>query len=98
MNPHGETDSEYIISNIIVPHCARGPQRCEKCKQMAEEKKFCLLQIYSQGGEIARPVLEVEIDGKQQWCEFDVLKTFKDESEAESYAKAHGIPVMFPLT
>jgi len=91
MNPQGIDDSEYVISKIFVPHCARGPKRCEKCKQMAEEKKYCLLQIYFQGGTIARPVIELEKDDKRQWYEFDLHKTFTDENEAKMYANEHEI-------
>ena len=97
MNSLEEKESGYIIKKIIVPHCQRGPQRCEKCKQMAAEKKICLLQIYFKSGEIARPVIEVNKDGKTQWYEFDVLKVFKDEKEAKTYAKKHAIKVQFPL-
>lgn len=93
MTSHGEKKSEYIIRTIIVPHCQRGPQRCEKCKQMTAEKKICLLQIYFEEGKIARPVIEVHRDGITQWCEFDVLKVFRDEQEAKAYAEKHAIKV-----
>ncbi len=94
MNSQGKEDSGHIIKKIIVPHCARGPKRCEKCKQMAKEKKYCLLQIYFQGGKVTRPVLELEIAGKTQWYEFDLLKTFTDKNEAKLYANEHEIRII----
>ncbi len=91
MDSQGKEDSGHIIKQIFVPHCARGPKRCEKCKQMAEEKKYCLLQIYFHGGKVTRPVLELETDDKRQWYEFDLIKTFNDENEAKMYANEHEI-------
>lgn len=82
---------KYIIRNIRLAHCARGPKMCAKCREM-DEPKICLLDIDppNQGRE-ARRTIEVEINGKREWREFDVVKTFADESEARRYAAENGI-------
>ena len=79
--------SDYIIRRMSIPHCARGPTRCEKYKEAAEIKKICLLQIYYEPGNIARPVIEIMKDGEPQYCEFDVEKIFEDENEAKDMPK-----------
>ncbi|MBS7249952.1 MAG: hypothetical protein KIH08_05085 [Candidatus Freyarchaeota archaeon] len=79
--------SIYIIRKMSVPHCARGPLRCEKCRIMEKEKKICLLKVYLEPGEIARPVLDIYFDGEKKFCEYDLIKTFENEEAAKEYAK-----------
>jgi len=91
MNRKGIKDSEYIIRRILVPHCARGPQRCERCREMAQEKKICLLKIHFTKSSIARPVIEVYRQGERRFGEFEIEKIFKDENDAKDYAKKNAI-------
>jgi hypothetical protein len=59
---------EYIdvVDKILVPHCARGPKRCEECKKAAEEEKICLIRVYLESGSIARPMSDFILDGKKK--------------------------------
>ena len=84
-----------VIDKIYVPHCARGAKRCEECKKAAEEEKICLIRVYLESGNIARPMYDFVIDGKRRLCEFDVLKIFNDEMEAKEYATNNDINVVF---
>jgi len=88
---------EYIdvIDKIYVPHCARGPKRCEECKKAAEEEKICLIRVYLEAGNIARPMSDFVVDGKKVLCEFDVFKIFNDEVEANDYAEKNNINIIF---
>ncbi|MFX1518599.1 MAG: hypothetical protein ACFFCD_01555 [Promethearchaeota archaeon] len=83
-----------VIDKIYVPHCARGPKRCEECKKATEVEKICLIRVYLESSDIARPMSDFVVDGKKMLCEFDVLKVFEDESEAEGYAKKHNINIL----
>ena len=84
-----------VIDKILVPHCARGPKRCEKCKKTAEEEKICLIRVYLEPGNIARPMSDFIIDGRKRLCEFDVLKIFSYEMEAKEYARKNDIKMIF---
>ena len=82
---------QHIIRTIRLTHCARGPERCAKCREM-DEPKICLLDIDPpHKGREARRTIEVEINGIKEWREFDVVKTFADKAQARSYAAKNGI-------
>jgi hypothetical protein len=53
---------------------------------------ICLLDVDppNQGRE-ARRTIEIEVGGRKEWREFDVVKTFADETEARKYAAENGI-------
>ena len=87
MNHNDTRESIYIIRKISVPHCARGPLRCEKCKEAVKKEEICLLKAYIEPGEIARPMIEIYKNGKNFLCEYDVVETFKNENEAADYVK-----------
>jgi len=83
------------IVKITPFHCQRGPRGCEKCKKLEEEgEKYCLIEIHGRGGMIARPMIEVEINGEKVFCEFDLLNIFKDQKEAKEYALKSGIMII----
>lgn len=76
-------------------HCQRGSRGCEKCRKLAEKgEKYCLIEIYDREGMIARPMIEVEINGDKVFCEFDLLMIFEDHSEAKDYALKNGIMII----
>jgi len=78
----------------MVPfHCARPKGACKKCAELAEEgEKYCLISFqYSAEEMVARPMMTIEINGEEVLCEFDLIKVFKDESEAREYAMEKGI-------
>ena len=80
-----------IIRTIRLAHCKLGPERCEPCRTMSEER-ICLLDVDPPGrGLQQRRVIEVEVHGERVWREYDVLRSFADEREAREYAAEHGI-------
>lgn len=82
---------KHIIRTIRLAHCARGPERCAKCREM-DEPKICLLDIDPPNrGREARRTIEVDLDGKREWREFDVVRSFADEAEARRHAEENGI-------
>ena len=75
------------IVKMIPFHCARPRGACKKCTELAEEgEKYCLVSFQYSAEEMARPMMTIEINGEKVLCEFDLLKIFKDESEAREYA------------
>ena len=72
-----------LIKEMPKIHCARGPRSCKKCQEMKEEgESYCLLKIFLDGGEIARPMTEIIVDNESILSEYDVLDRFKDITEA----------------
>jgi hypothetical protein len=72
-------------------HCARGPGRCEQCKEAAAKPAAPKLLDVCPSGDAARPTIELLRDGKKTWRAYDVLETFTDEAEARAFAKRHGL-------
>jgi len=84
------------IVKMIPFHCARPKGACKKCAQLSEEgEKYCLISFQYSTEEIARPMMEIEIDGEKVLCEYDLMKIFKHESEAEEYATENGIEMPY---
>ncbi|MCB9232217.1 MAG: hypothetical protein H6581_11165 [Bacteroidia bacterium] len=80
-----------IIEKIQIVHCARGPQRCEKCKAV-EANKWALLNICPDNpGMVARRVTEFTWQGEKLWVEFEVEKVFESKQEARAWSKEHGV-------
>jgi hypothetical protein len=86
--------SELIIRKLSIPHCARGPTLCVKCREAAKAENYALVKIYYEPGMITRPVMEIIKNGKKFYCEFDVLKVFQDELEVKDYAKKNSIRII----
>ena len=81
----------YIIRKVRIAHCKRGPDRCDKCREMDAEK-ICLLDIDPpRQGELQRRVIQVEREGVEAWREFDIVTIFESEKAAQEYAAQHGI-------
>jgi len=78
-----------IIQKIAMAHCARGIRTCPKCREVYT-RKYCLLDICV-GGNAARPVIEVEINGEKAWREFDIIKIFETCDKAIAYAEVHKV-------
>ena len=80
------------IVKMIPFHCARPKGACKKCAELAEEgEKYCLLSFQYSAEEMARPMMTIEINEEEVLCEFDLIKIFKEESEAREYAMENGI-------
>jgi hypothetical protein len=89
------SDSVFVIKKMTLNHCARGPQLCEKCKEMAKDPKYCLLKLYTEtDGKVARPVVEVYFGRMKKFCEYDVVKVFSSKDEALFYSKENNTPLI----
>lgn len=67
---------KYLMKRMRVPHCKRGPQRCEICRTQNVEK-WCLLDVDPPDQDkVQRPVLEFVCQGERLIRVFDVLKSF----------------------
>ena len=76
-------------------HCQRGSRSCEICNKLAQEgEKYCLIEIIGRNGMIARPMIELEIEGERVYYEFDLLKIFIDQKEAKEYALKNEIKIL----
>jgi len=84
-------NKRYIIRAIKLAHCKRGPEHCEKCREM-DVTRICLLDIAPDDyGLLQRRVIEVEWEGERTWREFDVVNVFESEDEARAYAEENRI-------
>ncbi len=85
-----------LIKRMPYIHCARGPLRCEKCKEFENRSEsFALIKVYLKQGDIARPMTEVYVGCQRIFGEYDVLKRFEDDNEAKHYAIKNGIEIIF---
>ncbi len=82
---------EQIIRRLSPPHCARGPKYCSKCREAAKSERICLLRIFHDAGEIARPVIELDRNGQRSFHEYDVLRDFENKATALEFAKSNNI-------
>jgi hypothetical protein len=81
----------FVIKKMSQVHCARGPQICDKCREMAKTESYCLLKLLKGGGKEARPVEGIVVNGEVQYFEYDIEKVFADEKEALAYSKANNV-------
>jgi len=82
---------QYVIRRIRLAHCARGPERCEKCREMDREA-ICLLDMDPPNqGIVTRRVIPLEVDGETVWREYDLVRVFESEAEAREYAAQNGV-------
>jgi hypothetical protein len=81
----------YVIRRMRLAHCKRGPALCAECRAM-DVVRICLLDVDpADAGLVQRRVIEIEVDGRPTWREFDVVRTFDSEEEAWRYAEREGI-------
>ena len=81
----------YVVRRLRTAHCKRGPERCELCREMDEER-ICLLDVDPpDAGRMQRRVISLVLDGAEVWREFDIVRVFDSEAEARSYAESVGI-------
>ena len=87
---------EYIEIIKKTPYilCARGSKNCAKCKELEQKNKdFALVKVYLKGTEISRPMMEINVRSQRIFGEYDVLKRFKNQSEAKEYAIKNRIEI-----
>ncbi len=87
--PNGQP-GRHLIRRMSLPHCKRGPMRCPKCKAGEGRDAFVLIDIQPpNAGLVQRPVIELTLQGKKLFCEYDVVKVFDEEKEARAFAETH---------
>lgn len=83
---------KFVIKKLSVPHCKRGPERCELCRKNSEPR-WCLLDVDPPDKEmVQRPVIELVIDGERQFLVYDVIKSFVSEEEARQFLQTSDLP------
>ncbi len=88
--------TDFIITKIRLAHCKRGPSICELCREF-DEGRFCLLDVDPEDrGLMQRRAIEVKRGPTSEWREFDVVKIFDDQEQAERYAEAESIDIVAP--
>lgn len=56
------------------------------------KKRIALLNLCPDNrGMVARPMMPIDVNGKIEMFEYDVVRVFKNKKEAEKYAKQNGI-------
>lgn len=82
-----------LIARIRLAHCKRGPERCPTCRDW-DVGAWCLLDVDPPGAGLQqRRTLEVELEGRRQWREVDVIRVFTDEGEARAHGREREVPV-----
>jgi len=83
---------ECLAIRALKPgHCARGPQRCAKCKAAEQQPAVPRLLDVCPYGDYARPTIETKRGGKTEHRVYDVIKVFASDAEAREFATKHGI-------
>ncbi|MGV9173738.1 MAG: hypothetical protein ACOC44_02665 [Promethearchaeia archaeon] len=89
-------DSLVLIKKMPKIHCARGAKGCEKCRVFLEEgESFCLIRVFLESTNVARPVTEIYVGCRRIIGEYEVLKRFDSKDEAKKYAIQHKIEIIF---
>ncbi len=82
----------YMARLMRVPHCKRGPENCQICREK-DVLRWHLLDIDPPDQDrVQRPVIEIKIAGEKQFRVFDVIKTFVSEEEAKKYLSENDFP------
>ena len=84
----------HVIRQMSIPHCAKGPKGCAKCREAAKDVKFYVLKVYPDPGTMARPIIEVKVKGETHWMVYDTINSFKDEKEARNFAKKNKLTLI----
>jgi len=84
-----------IIKRMPKIHCARGPQRCRKCKEYQDDISFCLIRVYLEIQNEARPITEIYVGCRRIKGEYDIMKTFDSDEEAKEYAIKNNLEISF---
>ena len=83
---------KYVMKKLAVPHCKRGPDRCEACRDHNAER-WCLLDVDPPDQDlIQRPVLEFSWHGERQIRVYDVIRSFAGEDEAQTFLDTADYP------
>lgn len=84
-----------VIKKMPRIHCARGPKICEKCKEYIKDVSFCLVRVYLEPQNEARPITEIYVGCRKIIGEYDIIKRFKSPKKAKEFAIKNGIDITF---
>ncbi len=89
-------ESIEIIKKMSRLHCARGPKRCNTCKEyMDEGRSFALVRIFLTSGNIARPITDfINANGEKTYGEYDIIQRFDNIEEAKQYAEENNVELI----
>ena len=76
-------------------HCARGPLRCDKCKELdKKENSYALIKVFLEPVNHASPITEIQINGEKIFGAYNVIQRFEDISEAKKYAEENKVEIV----
>lgn len=84
----------HLVMPMRQVHCARGPERCARCRESAKIIRWQLVDIDPPDQDkTARPTVMLTINGETCWRVYDVLRSFASEEEARAYANQHNLGI-----
>ena len=86
--------TDFVMKKMARIHCARGPKRCDICKEYVTDLKWALLNVDpTEHLDAARPMIELEFEGEMVFVPFDVIAYYDDIKDAMEYVNERGIKV-----
>lgn len=77
-------------------HCARGPLRCDKCKELEEKgNSYTLIKVFLEPVDHTSPITEIQVNGEKIFGAYNVIQRFEDINEAKKFAKENKIEIIF---
>lgn len=88
--------SELFIKKLLLPHCAKGADKCDECKKaVAQGERYYLIRVYYvSAGEMSRPMTMVNNNGVKKLYEFDVENIFDNAEAAMVYSRQNKVTVL----
>ena len=84
-----------IIKRMPRIHCARGPLRCDKCKELDKKGgSYALIKVFLEPVDHASPITEIQINGEKIFGAYNVIQRFEDISEAKKYAEENKVEIV----
>ena len=94
-------EEAYIIKHVEIIkrmpriHCARGPLRCNKCKELEEKGgSYSLIQVFLEPVDYASPITEIQVNGEKIFGAYNIIQRFEDISEAKKYAEENDVELV----
>lgn len=84
--------AKYVLKKMARVHCAKGPENCRNCRKYAKGRRYGLLDITPEEHPIiARPMIEIILDGEKTYVPYELVAYFYKLEDAEEYAKKNDI-------
>ena len=85
-----------IIKKLPRIHCARGPLRCDECKNLEKKgNSYALIKVFLEPVDHASPITEVQIEGEKVFGAYNVIQRFEEISEAKKYAEDNNVEIVY---